>query len=83
MLNKFKKDIMIKSLNDLETIDKEAILGSGAYSEVIKVRSKIDGQIYALKKINLDKLSKTDFNCLQEEISLHKCLDHPNIIKFH
>ena len=40
---------MLNSLNDIEFLEKNKILGEGAYSEVIKVRSKNDQQLFALK----------------------------------
>lgn len=42
---------MLKSLDDIEIIDEDKPLGDGAFSVVVKVRSKIDDQIYALKKV--------------------------------
>jgi len=42
---------MLKSLEDLEFIDEDKPLGDGAFSTVVKVKSKIDDNIYALKKV--------------------------------
>ena len=36
------ENMRIKSLDDLEIIDKDKILGEGAFSKVIKVKSKLD-----------------------------------------
>lgn len=43
---------MLNSINDVDILDKSKILGEGAFSEVVKVRSKIDNQLYALKQVN-------------------------------
>lgn len=43
---------MLKSLDDLEFYDNDKPIGDGAFSTVFKVKSKIDGQIYALKKVS-------------------------------
>ena len=43
---------MFKSMNDIEILDSTKILGEGAFSEVFRVRSKIDNKIYALKQVN-------------------------------
>ena len=42
----------MNSINDIEIINKDKFLGEGAFSEVIKVKSKRDSKIYALKKVN-------------------------------
>ena len=42
---------MLRTLDDIEIIDKSKILGEGAFSEVFRVRSKIDKRIYALKEV--------------------------------
>ena len=42
---------MFKSLNDFVVLDSNKILGEGAFSEVIRVKLKSDGKIYALKVI--------------------------------
>ena len=42
---------MFNSITDLTILDNKKILGEGAYSEVIKVRNKRDGKVYALKKV--------------------------------
>ena len=73
---------MLRSLNDLEILREDGNLGEGSFSEVLKVRSRLDGKIYALKVIDLLKLSPNDWNNLKVEIELHEKLDHPNIIKY-
>ena len=73
---------IFNSSNDLEYIDGKKILGEGAFSEVVKVRNKNNNKFYALKKINLHKLSKADQAHLKNETSLHTSLNHKNIIKF-
>lgn len=42
---------MFKDISDVEILDKDKILGEGAFSEVIKVKHKKDGKLYALKKV--------------------------------
>ncbi len=42
---------MLNSLDDIEFLDKNAPLGEGAISKVYKVRSKVTGEVYALKKV--------------------------------
>ncbi len=44
---------MLRNMEDIEILDKSKILGEGAFSEVTKVRSRIDGKMYALKMVDL------------------------------
>jgi len=56
-------------------------LGKGAYGEVSKVRSKINGKFYAMKTIP----KKMCINALKvlPEIEILKSLDHPNILRIY
>lgn len=45
---------MIKSIDEITFVDKDKILGEGAFSEVFKVKRKSDGKIFALKKVDLN-----------------------------
>ena len=74
---------MLESLKYIEFIDSTPILGTGAFSHVVKVRSKIDGNYYALKKIDVFKVQKADIINLKNEIHIHKDFNHPNIIHFY
>ena len=67
----------------MENLEKDKILGQGAFSKVLKVLNHNDNQVYALKKINLKKISKLDLQNLYQEIQLHQNLVHDNIIKFY
>lgn len=73
---------MFTNLQDLEFLDSDKILGEGAYSQVLRVRLKSNGQLYALKKIDLSNLSTDDCVHLRNEMNLHQNLSHPNIIRF-
>lgn len=44
---------MLKSIHDVEILDSSKILGEGAFSEVVKVRSHLDRKFYALKQVGL------------------------------
>lgn len=48
----------------MENLEKEKILGQGAFSKVLKVLNHNDNLIYALKKVNLKKISKVDLQNL-------------------
>ena len=73
---------MFNSLEDIEFIDPLKELGEGAFSHVFKVRLKRTGEICALKKVDVARLSKHDCDNLRNEIKIHKSVDHPFIVKF-
>ena len=72
---KENKKYVGNNLNDYEIL---GILEDGENSKVIKVKSKIDNGIYAMKQIELRLIDKYN---LYNEIELLKIIDHPNIIK--
>ena len=43
---------MLKSIDNIEILDNNKILGEGAFSEVVKLRSRLDNQTYALKQVS-------------------------------
>ncbi len=45
---------MHNSIKQFTLLEHKKILGEGAYSEVVLVRSKLDNKKYALKKIDLN-----------------------------
>ena len=59
------------------------VLGSGAFSQVLKVRSKKNSGIYALKKINITKIFKKyrRRKYYLNEVRILENLEHPNVIK--
>lgn len=71
---------MLKSLEDLEFYEYDQNLGEGAYSKVLKVYHKNLKKDFALKTIDVFKVSKLDCENLRNEIKIHKNFDHPNII---
>lgn len=73
---------MFNSFSDLKVLQKEKFLGEGAFSRVVKVMNKNDGNIYALKKVDINRISDEDLQNLNQEINLHKSIQHDNIIKF-
>ena len=60
--------------------DDSKALGSGATSTVRKIKHKVTGRTYALKTIQLHRLSKQTKESLMREVKIMKQLDHPNII---
>lgn len=55
------------------------VLGKGAFGDVLLVKSKKDGNNYAMKIIEKKKIQS--LNIIKEEISIHLKLNHENIVK--
>ena len=66
-------------MKNFEIINK---LGNGAYSEVFKVRRKIDSKIYALKKVKLKNLKEKEKNNSLSEIRILASIKSPFIISY-
>ncbi|NXW50744.1 E2AK1 kinase, partial [Nyctiprogne leucopyga] len=67
----------------LNEFDEVARLGKGGYGEVYKVRNKLDGQFYAIKKINIKKATRRDCMKVLREVKVLAGLQHPNIVGYH
>ncbi|NWU05619.1 E2AK1 kinase, partial [Cephalopterus ornatus] len=67
----------------LNEFDEVARLGTGGYGKVYKVRNKLDGQFYAIKKINIKKATRRDCMKVLREVKVLAGLQHPNIVGYH
>ncbi|NXX37812.1 E2AK1 kinase, partial [Tricholaema leucomelas] len=67
----------------LNEFDQIARLGKGGYGKVYKVRNKLDGQFYAIKKINIKKATRRDCMKVLREVKVLAGLQHPNIVGYH
>ncbi|XP_055417176.1 eukaryotic translation initiation factor 2-alpha kinase 1 isoform X5 [Bubalus kerabau] len=67
-------------LNEFEEL---AVLGKGGYGRVYKVRNKLDGQYYAIKKILIKGATKADCMKVLREVKVLAGLQHPNIVGYH
>jgi NIMA (never in mitosis gene a)-related kinase len=67
-----------KSLEDFKIIGE---LGRGSYGLVYKVVSKIDNNIYVLKKLDLKHMKEKQQKEAWKEAMILKKLNNPNIIK--
>lgn len=60
-------------------IEKKDSLGSGNFAVVKKCKKKSDGQLYAIKIIDKNKVE--DMNDIDREIDIMGKIEHPNIIR--
>nr|XP_003227692.1 PREDICTED: eukaryotic translation initiation factor 2-alpha kinase 1 [Anolis carolinensis] len=67
-------------INEFDEISR---LGKGGYGTVYKVRNKLDGQFYAIKKILIKKATKRDCMKVLREVKVLAGLQHPNIVGYH
>ena len=77
--NKFDDFIILKILKKSKdkVLDEEYL-----YGYVAKVKSKIDGKIYAMKRINISKMDIKEREGTLNEIRILASLSHPNIIGY-
>ena len=66
-------------INDFQIEHK---LGSGAFSEVFKVKRKSDKELYALKKVRMMKLSEKEKENALNEVRILASIRHPNIASY-
>lgn len=64
-----------------EDFVEEARLGKGGFGEVVKARKKLDGQIYAIKKIT--QRSQTSLTEILKEVRLLSQLSHPAVVRYY
>ena len=67
------------SLNDYEILKQ---IGTGAFSTVSLVKSKKDNMIYALKRVELNKMMPNEKDNSLNEIRLLSLVNHVNIISY-
>ena len=57
-------------------------LGQGAFGDAFLVHSKLTGQLWVIKKVDLNDLEYEDRVKARDEAKILEVLNHPNIIKF-
>ena len=67
------------SMNDFEIIRQ---LGKGSFANVLLVKRKEDNKIYALKKVFVEKLKKTEQDNSLNEVRILASINHINVIGY-
>lgn len=57
-------------------------LGEGAYSSVYKVRRKVDGELYALKKVKMKNLSTKEKQNSLNEVRILASINNEHVISY-
>ena len=76
---KIKETFVGSRLSDFEIIKQ---LGKGSYGTVYTVKSKIDSNVYVMKKMELNHLKESQQRECYREVSILRKVSHPNIIKY-
>lgn len=58
-------------------------LGRGGFGSVVKVRNKLDGRFYAIKRVQLDPKSPAVNRRIIREVQLLSSLHHENIVRYY
>ena len=72
--------------NKSEDFDILKILGEGSFGQVFKVISKLNNKVYAMKKLNLKEIQRTNqkaYELALNEINFLQELDNAHIIKYY
>ncbi|MBN3287324.1 E2AK1 kinase, partial [Polyodon spathula] len=82
---RLNKDRLFKAqtsryLSEFEEIVK---IGKGSYGKVFKVKNKLDGQFYAVKKVIIRKATRDDCVKVLREVKVLAGLQHANIVGYH
>ena len=67
--------------NKIEDFEILQVLGQGSYGFIAKVKSKLNGEIYAIKKNNFKNMDEERKKKLKKELVFLRKFDHPNVCK--
>jgi tRNA A-37 threonylcarbamoyl transferase component Bud32 len=59
------------------------VIGTGKFSTVYKCTNKNSNKVFALKAIDLRKLSKKAVDAIRNESEILKIINHPQVLKYH
>ncbi|XP_041355156.1 eIF-2-alpha kinase GCN2-like [Gigantopelta aegis] len=85
-------DLLNIYVTDLEATGKSRLtaefdilrsLGKGGFGDVIKVKNKLDGRLYAIKRIPLNPKSKQFNKRITREVKLLSRLNHENVVRYY
>ncbi|EJD47872.1 Pkinase-domain-containing protein [Auricularia subglabra TFB-10046 SS5] len=69
--------------NPLDNYEPLEVIGTGSFGTIRKVRRKLDGQIFARKELNFERMTERDRKQIVAEVNILKDLDHEHIVRYH
>ncbi|OLY79661.1 putative serine/threonine-protein kinase ifkB [Smittium mucronatum] len=83
--NRRKDSINVSNSNSRYLADFEeiAFLGKGGFGSVVKSRNRIDGRLYAIKKVPLDSRDTEGNRKIFREVTTLSRLHHPNVVRYY
>lgn len=85
-MNNIQPPSLFSSIDEFEFIEgKKSELGRGSFAVVRLARCKRDGRLYAIKSIKIDGDKHSSFSktIIEREVTVHKALNHPNIVRLY
>eukprot|EP01135_Chromosphaera_perkinsii_P010509 Nk52_evm19s2152 gene=Nk52_evmTU19s2152 len=67
-------------LEDFEELGK---LGDGGFGTVFKARNRLDGRVYAIKKVRLKNCDWSVYTKVMREVKSLAHLEHENVVRYH
>lgn len=67
----------------LSEFEELKFLGKGAFGDVLKVRNKLDGREYAIKRIELNPRNRQLNRRITREVKLLSQLNHENVVRYY
>ncbi|TSK14639.1 Eukaryotic translation initiation factor 2-alpha kinase 1 [Bagarius yarrelli] len=77
------KNGLFQTSRYLSEFEEISPLGTGSYGKVFKVKNKLDGQEYAVKKILIKNVTRIDCMKVLREVKVLSSLQHLNIVGYH
>ena len=58
------------------------MIGGGTFGLIRKVRRKSDGQLFARKELNFERMSERDRKHIVSEVNILRTLQHENVVRY-